>query len=126
MLSNIIGSACSIGLFLSASNVCDNKTKNEKIQRIDKYLYRANGELQKDSKFKPNFVAYSILINVKRVLVLDEFKKSTDCSTIESDRQTNTSNLQRTCFVSNSKSHCLWHHLSRRRHIHVLHGYDIS
>lgn len=46
------------------------------MQLIEKYLYRANGELKKDSKFKPDFTVYSIAINVKCVLVIGEFKKN--------------------------------------------------
>lgn len=46
----------------------------------------ANGELKKNSKFKPNFMVYSISINVKCVLVIGGFKKSTNYSAIESDR----------------------------------------
>lgn len=49
------------------------------------HLCRANGKLQKDSEFKPDFVVYSISINVKCILVLGEFKKS-NYSAIESDR----------------------------------------
>lgn len=53
---------------------------------MTKYLYRANGELQKDSKFKPDFVVYSISINVKCILVLGEFKNLSNHSAIESDK----------------------------------------
>ncbi|KAI7906758.1 uncharacterized protein BX663DRAFT_428090, partial [Cokeromyces recurvatus] len=36
--------------------------------------------------FKPDFVVYSISINVKCISVLGEFKKSTNYSAIESDK----------------------------------------
>ncbi|KAG2237880.1 hypothetical protein INT48_002184 [Thamnidium elegans] len=53
---------------------------------IDKYLYnRANDELKKISKFKPDFVVYSIAINVMCILVIGEFKKTNNYSAIESD-----------------------------------------
>jgi hypothetical protein len=48
----------------------------KKMQGIDMHLYRASGKLQKVSELKPDFVAYTISINVRCILVLGEFKKS--------------------------------------------------
>lgn len=49
------------------------------------YFYRANGALQENSVFKPDFQVLSQIINTKYVVIVAEFKPKDNNSAVESD-----------------------------------------